>query len=176
MAKKTPEKKSTKKEAADPVNDTDKFNEKICRIKHESMEKEIKNSKVDADKRHEELKTLIVSFKDSMEENHNNLKDKIVLTEKTLGDKIDKLSKFDDSLKGNGTPGVWESIRTLKTATKFAFFLIVILIILEFDGSFKGVTWDKVRDRLGVSNTETKQVETSEETSDPVEKETKIVE
>lgn len=135
----------------------------ICKLKHIAIDKEFENIKIDANKRHDEIKELIKDLKDGIKKNvresQENLKDKIVLTEKTIGDKIDKLSQFDDTLKGNGTPGVWESIRSLKWKFGIMITLLSAIIILFVGGNVKGVTWVKIKSVFGFSNTETKQVE-----------------
>ena len=165
MAKKTASKKNTPKETPTSSDNIDKFNVKICEFKHEVIEKEFKNIKTDAEKRHEEIKNIL-------QESQNNLKDKIILTEKILGEKIDKLSDFDDTLKGNGKPGVWESIRLLNKSVKIIIGILVLIVILNLGGNFRGLTWEKIKDKIGMSNTETKQVDSQKEVIKTVEKDT----
>lgn len=103
-----------KKETKTDNNQSQQYNQyvpEICRLKHESIDKEFAN-----------------------------IKNKIIISEKSLGDKIDKLARFDDNLKGNGSPGVWESIRAIKTQIRVIFFLIFILFVFYLNGEYRGIT------------------------------------
>lgn len=148
MGKKTTEDKNTKE-----------FNAEVCQLKHEAIDKEFAHSRGT----HEEIKKMIndlsESLEASMESNYENLKDKVVLTEKTIGDKIDSLNDFDNSLKGNGNPGVWESIRWATWKIRILGIILLVLLILMLGGNFKGVTIDKIKETFGIKKTETKQTE-----------------
>lgn len=163
MAKKTT-KDSTPNDHSDALGEITSI---VCQLKHEAIDKEFKNIKNDAEKRHDEMKSIIVELQENIKKDikvgNTNLKDKIVLTEKTIGEKIDKLSEFDDSLKGNGTPGIWESIRTLKRRVTIVISLLIAVIIISAGGSVKGLTKEKIKKIFGLSNTETKQVEPVED-------------
>jgi len=139
MAKKT----TTKPEDLTPI---------VCQLKHEAIDKEFSNIKIDADRRHEEIKSMIKALhkelKKDVKTSHANLKDKIILTDKTVGDKIDSLSEFDDTLKGNGTPGVWENIRSINRMVKILISIVTIIIILELGGSVNRIDWDVIRDKF----------------------------
>ena len=104
----------------------DEITPTVCRLKHESIDKELKNIKKD-------IKAA-----------SDNLIDKIVVDTKSIGEKIDKLNSFDDTLKGNGTPGIQENIRTLKWKFNILSGLLVIMLILFIGGDIKGVTWKKI--------------------------------
>lgn len=162
MVKKATSDKNTSQDIDERSHKMAEFNS-VCKLKHEVIDKEFENIKTDADRRHGEIKDLIKNLQkgieDNVKESNENLKDKIVLTEKTIGDKIDKLNQFDDTLKGNGTPGVWESIRSLKWKFGVMITLLSAIIILFVGGNVKGVTWVKIKSVFGFSNTETKQVE-----------------
>ncbi len=167
MAKK--QRKAISNEQPDTSNDVSPT---VCRLKHEAIDKEFENIKDNAEKRHEEIKLIIGTLHDNIkkdiETSNDNLRDKIVLTEKTIGDKIDSLSDFDDTLKGNGTPGIWESIRALTWKFRLMIAMLSIILILFIGGNIKGVTWNKIRAFFG-GKVESKQVETTK----PVE-ETKL--
>jgi len=146
----------------------------VCRLKHIAIDKEFENIKTDSQIRHEEIKSLIDSLQENikkdMHNSNDNLKDKIVLTEKIIGDKIDSLSEFDDTLKGNGTPGVWESIRSLKWRVGTNLTLMIIILILVLGGDFRGVTFEKVKAAFGLKKSEARQIEeiTVEEKTDTI--------
>lgn len=153
-------KESGKKETSQNIDE--QFNSGICKLKHIAIDKEFQIIKDDSDIRHAELVELIQNLqnniKGSVKESHDNLKDKIVLTEKIIGDKIDSLSEFDDTLKGNGDPGVWESIRALTWKFRLMITMLFIMFILFIGGNVKGVTWNKVKSVFGWK-VESKQVE-----------------
>jgi len=157
-------KKTTSKKDAVPM---DEFNATICHMRHEGVEKDFVAIKIDADRRHEEIKEFIKSVKEEIikdtKASHSNLKDKIVLVDKTVGDKIDSLSEFDDTLKGNGKPGVWESIRFLNRMMKVLISIVTVIVILELGGSVNRIDWDKIREKLWGPTAEAKQVEPLEE-------------
>lgn len=149
MAKRTTDKKST------PENADDQFNNDVCKLKHIVIDKEFGNMKDDGERRHEEIKTMIENLqkaiKQDVKNSHINLKDKIVLTEKIIGDKIDSLTEFDDTLKGNGAPGIWESIRSLNRAVKIIISIMIIMVIFELGGTWSRLNWDVIRKKLGIS-------------------------
>lgn len=156
MTKKATSKKST------PETIDDQFNTEICNLKHVAIEKEFENIKTDAERRHEEMKGMIISLQENIkkdvETSHDNLRDKIVLVDKTVGDKIDSLSEFDDTLKGNGNPGIWESIRSIKIMIKILITIVTFIIILELGGSINRINWDVIKEKLW-GPPKTKQVE-----------------
>jgi len=162
MAKKTTKRKSTPSKAADHNDSTPDVLPEVCKIKHDVIDREFQSVKDGEAKRHLEIKKMIESLEDSIKEDvkesHTNLKDKIVLTEKTIGDKIDSLSAFDDTLKGNGSPGVWESIRSLNKTVKIIMSILMIIVIFELGGSWSKINWESLRERIWGSP-ETKQVE-----------------
>jgi hypothetical protein len=139
-------------------DDKNNFNMEVCRLTHVNVDKEIEAIRKHEDDHHEEIKKIIDSLGDNLKKDietnynnlYNNLKDKIVLTEKTLGDKIDKLNEFDNTLKGNGKPGIWESIRSLRSSVKIMTTAIVLIVILELGGSFRGITWEKIKEKMGI--------------------------
>ena len=152
------------------MTDGNDFLSQICKVKHGAIDKEMKSikekiedSKENVEIRHEELKTLISSLDNSIRESHNNLKNKIVLSEKTMGEKIDSLKSFDDTLKGNGKPGVWESIRSIKRNMKIMMGTVIIILVLTLGGSYKGVSLEKIKNFIGIEKTETKEVTKIEE-------------
>ncbi len=161
MAKK--QRKATSSEQPDTSDETTSI---VCRLKHEAIDKEFDAIKIDEDRRHEEIKELIKTVKEEIvkdvKTSHDNLKDKIVLVDKTVGDKIDSLSDFDDTLKGNGKPGVWESIRSLNKMVKVLISIMSIIVILELGGSVNKINWDKLREKIWGPPTVSEQAETSQ--------------
>jgi len=147
MAKKEAEKKKTLQSIGE------QFNSEVCNLKHVAIDKEFQTVKEDADRRHGELVELIQGLQDNIngnvQDSHDNLKDKIILTEKIIGDKIDSLSEFDDTLKGNGAPGVWESIRALTWKFRLMIVMLSLMLILFIGGNVKGVTWNKIKSIFG---------------------------
>lgn len=136
------------------------FNIEMCKFKHKAIDQDFEDLKSDREKMHEEIKGMILSLKsdikdeikESVENSHNNLRDKIVLTQKTLGDKIDALNEFDDTLKGNGDPGVWETLRNFTWKLRVLFALIVLIIILVLGGNFRGITLEKIKNIFTFNN------------------------
>lgn len=127
----------------------DDFIPKICDIRHDAIDKDIYNIKNDvselkhgADAKHEELKQMIKKIGKDVQKSHENLKNKIILSEKTTGDKIDKLNDFDDKLKGNGRPGVWETVRNNRKNIN----IIIVLLILIIGGRISGITINTIKD------------------------------
>jgi len=139
------------------------FNPDICQLRHDVIDKEFESLRVESDRKHEEMKELFKSIRKDIKRDtnnsYNNLRDKIILTDKSLGDKVDSLCEFDDTLKGNGSPGVWESIRWVKWKIRIIFGIIVFIVILILGGNFKGVSLDTIREKLSGYTADTKQVE-----------------
>ncbi len=82
---------------------------------------------------------------------HTNLKNKIILVNKSLGDKIDDLNDFDKKLRGNGYPGVWESVRSNKESIKITrkigywfigvfLTILIALTVITLGGSWHGIS------------------------------------
>ena len=134
----------------------------VCQLKHMAVDKEFENIKENAERRHEEIKSMIDGLQKNIKQNikvsNANLKDKIILTEKTIGDKIDSLSEFDDTLKGNGAPGVWESIRSLNKIIKCLGIILCAIVILELGGSWNKIDWKSLRIKIW-GPPQTKQIE-----------------
>ena len=131
----------------------------ICKIRHESIDKDIEEIKNKENKQHEEIKELISNLTEEIKNSHQNLKNKIILSEKTMGNKIDSLNDFDETLKGNGDPGIWESVRNIKRNIKIILWTILIILILVLGGSYEGVSLDKIKKALGLDKTVAEQVE-----------------
>ncbi len=150
----------------------EKFIPEICKIKHKQIDEDIsyvktnvdninedvKNIKEDNIKHNEEIKNMIVTLTHDVKSSNQNLKNKIILSEKTTGDKIDALNNFDDSLKGNGDPGIWESIRNIKRNVKMILCAMIIIIILVLGGNYRGISLDKIKKAIKIKK-ETKQIE-----------------
>ncbi len=143
------------------------FNSEICEFKHSSIDKDIDNIQEDIgeirkeeNSQHEEIKRMITNLSDKVTTSHDNLKNKIVLSEKTMGDKIDKLNAFDESLKGNGDPGIWESVRNIKKNIRIIILIILVILLLTLGGNFRGLTFESIKERIGLGEKQpTKQVE-----------------
>jgi len=168
MAKKT-KKDNTSNNHSDSPED---IAPEVCQLKHIAIDKELENIKNDTERRHDEIKSMINTLQDNIKKDikvsNTNLKDKIILTEKTIGDKIDSLSEFDDTLKGNGTPGVWENIRENKkaignTRTIGYWFvgvftaIIIVLAIITIGGEWQGLSKEKKSLRLKTKEVEPKE-------------------
>jgi hypothetical protein len=144
----------------------DKFEPKICEIKHTEVDKEIDNIEKEQDelnknlqntreennKDHFEIKGMITALDINIKNTYKNLRDKIILSKKTTEKKIDGLNSFDNTLRGNGDPGVWESIRTMRRNIKIILWIIVVMLILQLGGSWRGVTYEKIREKIGLKN------------------------
>lgn len=118
----------------------------ICKIKHENIDKDISDIKEDI----EEIKNMTSRLTKEVIKSHINLKNKIILNDVRALDKIDDLVAFDKALRGNGDPGVWESVRMNKEAIKAtrkigywfitAFIaVIVVLSIITLNGEWNGI-------------------------------------
>ena len=149
------------------MTDTDKdFIPEICDLKHEALDKNVEEISEDIEKikknenqKHEEIKNMITELTMEVRDSHVNLKNKIVLAEKTMGDKIDSLYEFDESLKGNGNPGIWENIRTINKNIKWLFAFLIIIFILTLGGNIKGVSINGIKESIIGSNIKIQQVE-----------------
>ena len=91
---------------------------------------------------------MIIELSEEVKENYLNLKDKIILSEKKTGDKIDKLDSFDDTLKGNGDPGVWETIRVIKIWVWIVGSAVSVILILSLGGNWRGVTFETIKEKI----------------------------
>lgn len=157
-------------------NETD-FIPVICELKHENIDREVDDIKtnvkdIDTDIKdidndlnemrenqylqHEEIKKMIENLSKDIKNSHINLKNKIVLSEKTMGDKIDSLNDFDETLKGNGDPGIWEIIRNTRRDVK----IIIVLLVIFIGGRIFGVSLKNIKNNF-FGKTEIKQVEPS---------------
>ena len=141
--------------AKEKANDDIKFIPEICKIKHEMIDKEIngikediKELKEDEEKAQAEKKEMIRKLPEDIKENYENLKNKVILAEKLTGTKIDQLDEFDSKLKGNGTPGIWESVRTMKRNVNIIFFIVVFILIISLGGNWEGVTFKSAREKI----------------------------
>ena len=148
-----------------------KFIPEICKIKHKQINDDIDNIKKETGdikenvksikenniQHNKEIKNMIVTLTHDIKLNYQNLKNKIILSEKTTGDKIDTLNDFDDSLKGNGDPGIWESIRNIKKNIKLILCAIIIIVILILGGNYRGISLDKIKNTIRIKK-ETKQI------------------
>lgn len=122
------------------------FSSEICKIKHKTIDKDVSEIKSDI----EEIKNMVSRLTKEVIKSHINLKNKIILNDKIMGGKIDDLVSFDKELRGNGDPGVWESVRMNKEAIKAtrkigywfitAFIaVIVVLSIITLNGEWNGI-------------------------------------
>jgi len=148
------------------AKDNQDFLPAVCKIKHEKIDlaiegikEKINDIEEDGQLKQGELKELINKLSQDAKENHENLKKKIILSEKRTGDKIDALNSFDDTLKGNGNPGIWETVRNIKRNGKTIIVIGIILIVLMLGGDYKGISLNKLKQRLGIKKTEIKKVE-----------------
>ncbi len=142
----------------------EEFIPEICELKHNNIDKDIKDIKEDVEEiknekneQHEEIKEMIMELSKEIATSHMNLKNKIVLVNKTMGDKIDDLNEFDKKLKGNGDPGIWESVRNIKRNIKIIMCTITIILILSLGGSYRGISLKSIKEKIGIDKT--KQVE-----------------
>ncbi len=133
----------------------EEFNPEICELKHNNIDKDIKSIKEDIkeirneeNEQHEEIKEMIMGLSKEIATSHINLKNKIVLVNKSMGDKIDDLNEFNKKLRGNGDPGIWESIRNIKRNIKIIMCTITVILILVLGGSYRGISLDGIRKRL----------------------------
>ncbi|KKK64538.1 hypothetical protein LCGC14_2983190, partial [marine sediment metagenome] len=64
-------------------------------------------------------------------------------------------------LRGNGDPGIWESVRSIKKNMKIMMWTIIFIFILMLGGNYRGVSIESIRERLGLGGKqEVKQVDT----------------
>jgi hypothetical protein len=79
----------------------------------------------------------------------NNVKNKVVIAQKSLGDKIDKLDEFDNTLKGNGEKGINEKARWLKWEVRLIFGWLLLITILILGGKTQGgLTLENIKNAL----------------------------
>jgi hypothetical protein len=148
------------------AKEENKFSLELCKIKHDHIDKDVDEIKRDTktlqetNQTHNETITkLIQTLTDEIRSSHKNLKDKIILSEKTTGDKIDALNDFDQSLKGNGDPGIWECVRNIKRSLKIIMVVIFVTLLLVLGGNYRGVTLNKIREAIGMEKKEIQKVE-----------------
>ena len=118
------------------------FNQEICDLKHLEINRhfeDIKETILAAIKNVEEKVDKDISYKEE------NLKNKIVIVEKGINEKIDIIDEFQDTIKGNGEPGISERMRLVELKVKYNFYIVVIIIILIFGGEFWGVTAGSIK-------------------------------
>ena len=142
------------------------FIPEICELKHSTINKDISEIQEDIEEikkedngRHEEIKDLIENLSNDIKLSHQNLKNKIVLVNKSMGDKIDDLNDFDKQLRGNGDPGIWESVRNIKNNVKILLVIMALIVICMVGGDYRGVSINKIRSFFGISEQEAKQIE-----------------
>lgn len=140
----------------------------VCQVRHTAIEKDIGEIRKDIDeieknmeaikqeehKENDEIKKIIKELSDDMKLANENLKNKIILVNKSMGDKVDELNEFDKKLRGNGSPGVWESIRNIQRNIKVIMATLMLIIILVLGGSYRGISLEKLRQRIN-SNDQT---------------------
>ncbi len=131
----------------------DGFNPEVCALKYNGLNKRTDDLHQKLRDNHKIILDAIEEVRDDLKEHTDkemeNIKSKIILSEKIMGDKIDCLDRFDSSLRGNGSPGVWESIRNIKWSIGIIIFVLTILTIWQFGGSFRGVTRESIIDSFG---------------------------
>ena len=141
----------------------EKFVSEVCRLKHEAVDKDIKNIQKNIEEiknhseiNHSEIKKMIEKLSKNDENSYNNLKNKIVLSEQKIGSHIDELDKFDDKLKGNGKPGIWETVRAIQRNLR----ILIALLVLSLGGRIFGLSFDTFVEKFYPQKTqETKQEE-----------------
>jgi len=137
------------------------FLPEICKIKHDNIDKDISEIKSDI----EEIKNMTSRLTKEVIKSHMNLKNKIILNDVRALDKIDDLVAFDKALRGNGEPGVWESVRTNKEAIKatrkigYWFIAAFIAVIVVLSIITLGGDWNGISKKEKLSGQKTKQVE-----------------
>ncbi|MHA1469133.1 MAG: hypothetical protein ACTSSP_01080 [Candidatus Asgardarchaeia archaeon] len=149
--------------------DMTKFNPDVCQLKHKALDKDLLDIKESDERNHQELKDMIIDLKKDINEKNQNLKNKIILTEKNIGDKIDQLDDFDDSLRGNGDPGIWETLRSHRWWIRILGVILFIMIILMLGGNFRGVSLDKIKEKVIPASQEKVEVPSHEHIEIPLE-------
>lgn len=138
------------------------YSSKVCQVRHAAIDKDIDGIKKNIDEikknieimkkdeniENEEIKKIIKELSNNMKLTNENLKDKIVLVNKSMGDKIDELNEFDKKLRGNGSPGVWECIRNIQRNVRIIMMTLMLIIILVLGGSYRGISLEKLRERI----------------------------
>jgi hypothetical protein len=123
------------------------FLPEVCKEKHKNLDKDIKeieDEQKEIVKQNNKIKLELEGIRKDNKNNYNNIKSKIVLTEKSIGNKIDKLNNFDDTLKGNGNPGIQENIRTIKKDVRNLRWVIIGFIVLLIGGRFIGFNLEQL--------------------------------
>ena len=131
--------------------DMTQFNPEICKLKHLGIDKELKSISDKIDSLKKDLRQDVINA-------NENLKNKVILSEKMIGEKLDVLNDFDNQLRGNGDPGVWESVRGLKWRVRILISVVLILLLLVLGGTFRGVSLAGIKKIIGI-NTPTEEVD-----------------
>ncbi len=63
---------------------------------------------------------------------------------------IKNIIEFNKELKGNGKPSVTQEIRNLKRNIKAMWIIIGFIIIFSLGGSYRGITFERVKEKLGI--------------------------
>ena len=134
------------------------FNVELCRIKHKIIDKEIEDIKGIEKENRQEINKKIEDLKKDLKKEDKNIKNKIVLTEKTVGTKIDTLAEFDEKLRGNGKPGIWETVRATNKKVTITFWIVVVMFIFMLGGDWQGISLNTIKNKIGIGK-EIKQVE-----------------
>jgi DNA-binding transcriptional MerR regulator len=147
-------------------NDVFEFNKEICELKHKEIDQSLRDIKTQLQDCTEHMERGIIAaikqvedkLDSKMSTKEENLKNKIVVTEKSVNEKIDVLADFHAVLRGNGQPSIFELVRTLKFRQNIVLFLLVIIFFCMIAGDYRGISISKIRKFIGL---ESKQVDST---------------
>lgn len=71
----------------------------------------------------------------------------------------EEYNRIKRTVEGNGEVGLGEKLRNCKKQLWGQWIIIVFLVYLALGGTFRGINWNTIKEKLGISKTEIKQVE-----------------
>jgi hypothetical protein len=141
------------------------FNKEICEYKHTEIDNKLDDIKSQIQDSVHSMKEDIIEALKIREEKMSSdfthkeegLKNKIIVTEKGILEKVDTLADFQATLRGNGTPSIFELVRTIKFRQNMVLAALMVIFFLMIVGDYRGISIEKIRRFIGL---ESKQVDT----------------
>lgn len=139
------------------------FNQKLCDVKHQQVDKDVQNLekrfndqvetlKHEVTRNYQEMMEEINTFKQEVSaeinEKYSNLKNKIIVSKQSTGKYIDEIATFNKKLKGNGDPSIFQRLRNIKVQMAVLQFTVIALLYITFGGDFNGITIKSIKDTL----------------------------
>lgn len=141
-------------------NSNSHFDIRICEMRKEVCEEKMRNLEEyieEVDKKYEKQISTI----------YRALRNRILISDKNRKEDIDSLTVFLKKIKGNGDPGVFEEIRTIKRQLKGVIVVLVAVVVLMLGGTYMGISVDKLKEKMAEQKQNIEQLEKTQEVSKP---------